>query len=121
MKHFCVIHRKANPLTKEKDYGNIEYKWKLVNIKTNKKRKLITQMNYRLREGNGKCIYAIGFKDSGKSIGITYKELDETIFNLIDSINEICADIYKLIIFIDNNLYCAKIFINKKIDYNDIF
>ena len=50
MKHFNIIHRKAKSLKKEQDDGYIEYKWKLVNITKKKISKIITQMNYRLRE-----------------------------------------------------------------------
>jgi hypothetical protein len=47
---------------KENDEGNIEYKL-IINKK--KTTKLITQFFFRLREGNGKCIYIIGIDDNG--------------------------------------------------------
>jgi elongation factor 1-alpha len=120
MKYFSVIHRKAKPLKKEKDDGYIEYKWKLVDIQKTKFIKITTQMKYRLQEGDGKSIYAIGFDDNGNSLGISYKELQSTLLNLVYVINELNADIYKIMVFIDdNNLYCAKLFINKEL--NDDF
>ena len=49
-------------LDKENDEGNCEYK-----LVINKKKyiKLTTQFFFRLREGNGKCIYIIGIDDNG--------------------------------------------------------
>ena len=109
-----VIKRRAKCLKQERDDGNIEYKLKLVNICGKKRSKLISQMSYRLREGNGKSMYAIGFLDCGKAIGITKYELKITLNNLFLVINKISADISKILIFKENVCYCAKIFINKK-------
>lgn len=79
-------------------------------------------MKYRLREGDGKSIYAIGFDDNGNSLGISYKELQSTIFNLLYVINELRVNIYKIMVFIDDNyLYCAKIFITKDLLNDDFF
>ena len=41
----------------ELDYGNVEYKLKLIDLTREKIQKRITQMEFRLREGLGKCFY----------------------------------------------------------------
>lgn len=108
-----IIKRKADSLKKEKDDGHIEYKWKLINIEKKRFMKIITQMNYRLNEGNGKSMYAIGFLDDGRSIGITYNEMETTLHHIKNAAKHINADITKILIFIENNNYWAKIFLSK--------
>ena len=44
----------------ELDNGNTEYKLKLINVDRIKLQKRITQMKFRLHEGNGECHYLIG-------------------------------------------------------------
>lgn len=72
----------------EIDYGNREYKLKLIfrqDQRTAKMNKLATQLNYRLGEGDGKALYFLGVSDGGKSWGIPRDELDITIQFLIDT------------------------------------
>ena len=63
----------------ELDYGNTEYKLKLINVDRNKLQKRITQMKFRLHEGNGECHYLIGVEDNGNPIGINEVEMKESI------------------------------------------
>ena len=63
----------------ELDYGNTEYKLKLTNVDRNKLQKRITQMKFRLHEGNGECHYLIGVEDNGNPIGINEVEMKESI------------------------------------------
>jgi GTPase len=63
--------RRARSLKKERDDSYVEYKWKLIEIERSKLIRLTTKMNYRLNEGEGKSIYAVGFTDDGYAIGIT--------------------------------------------------
>ena len=99
MTYVIIVDKKANSLKKERDDGNIEYKWKLLNIKRTKLIRLITQMNYRLNECNGKSMYTIGFLDDGTAIGITKSELSLTLCNIILAVKELEA-VLKKIIFI---------------------
>ena len=121
MRNVTVIKRKAKSLKKERDDGYIEYKWKLVNIERNKLIKLITQMNYRLNEGEGKSMYAIGFADDGCSLGITHSEMKITICNIVSAAKELEADIIKVLIFTDATRYWAKIFLHKEYLFDRIF
>jgi len=115
MKNVTLIKRKAKPLKKEKDTGFIEYKWKLVNIERNRLIRLITQMNYRLNEGNGRSMYAIGFSDDGCALGITNIEMKSTLNNIYSAVEELGAEIIKTLLFTENESYWAKIFIRKTI------
>ncbi|CAF3036359.1 unnamed protein product [Rotaria sp. Silwood2] len=71
-------------LPPEPQEGNIEYKLKLVDPNPFRLEHLITQMNWRLQEGQGEALYEIGVAvlgtvDSGKSslVGVcTHDELD---------------------------------------------
>jgi len=115
MNNVIVIKRRAKSLKKERDTGYIEYKWKLVNIERNKLIRLTTQMNYRLNEGNGKSMYAIGFSDDGCSLGITHIEMKSTLESICSAVEELGAEIIKTLLFTENENYWAKIFIRKSI------
>lgn len=55
-----------NHLPPEPQFGNIEYKLKLINPTKQRLDHLVTQLKWRLNEGNGEAIYEIGVTDSGK-------------------------------------------------------
>jgi len=121
MRNVTIIKRKAKSLKKERDDGYIEYKWKLVNIERNRLIRLITQMNYRLNEGEGKSMYAIGFADDGCSLGITHFEMKLTLRNIVSAAKELEAEINRVLIFTENQNYWAKIFLRKEHTYGSIF
>ena len=66
----------------EKYYGNIEYKVVFNTKNILKIQKYTTQMNFRINEGNGEAIYVIGINDNGKVIGLTDKQISDTILIL---------------------------------------
>ena len=83
-------------LPQEKYYGNIEYKryfniskninffikdidYDLKNYNKARLDKYTTQLNFRLNEGDGNCIYLIGVNDSGSIYGLNEAE---TEFNI---------------------------------------
>jgi len=56
--------------SQENYYGNVEYKL-LFNVRTKfRLDKYITQLNYRINEGNGYAIYIIGITDEGYVVGL---------------------------------------------------
>lgn len=63
---------------KERYYGKIEYKLKLNNTSEKRMEKLITQMLFRIREGQGECFYVIGVEDNGNPLGLKQDELEES-------------------------------------------
>ena len=47
-------------LEPESDEGNVEYKLRLKDPSTMRFQQLVTQMKFRLSEGNGECFYYLG-------------------------------------------------------------
>lgn len=62
--------------------GNIEYKLKLVNPSPSRLEHLVTQMKWRLREGNGEAIYELGVEDKGLLVGLTEREAADSLNTL---------------------------------------
>ncbi|CAM9243893.1 unnamed protein product, partial [Sphacelaria rigidula] len=54
----------------EDDEGNVEYKLKLVDPPLDRLEHLVTQMNWRLNEGKGECMYMLGYADDGRATGV---------------------------------------------------
>lgn len=52
-------------LPPEPEFGNVEYKLKLISPSKLRLNHLVTQLKWRLNEGNGEAIYEIGVTDSG--------------------------------------------------------
>ncbi|KAK8752942.1 hypothetical protein OTU49_008362 [Cherax quadricarinatus] len=69
-------------LPSEPQEGNIEYKLKLVNPNHERFKRLVSQMQWRLREGLGEAIYEIGVEDSGILLGLTQEELEASMKTL---------------------------------------
>ena len=63
----------------EDDKGNVEYKLALIDPSPKKLDTLITQMGYRIQEGDGKAIYWIGVMDDGRTIGIAEWAFNHTV------------------------------------------
>ncbi|KAJ1354918.1 GTP binding protein [Parelaphostrongylus tenuis] len=81
----CVgeqISKTQNRLPPEMELGNIEYKVKLVNPSSLRLQHLITQMKWRLREGQGEAIYEVGVEDNGQLCGLSDVELEESLITL---------------------------------------
>lgn len=66
-----------NHLPPEPEFGNVEYKLKLISPSKHRFDHLVTQLKWRLNEGNGEAIYEIGVTDSGK------RELQNLIENFL--------------------------------------
>ena len=62
--------------------GNIEYKLKLLNPSASRLEHLVTQMKWRLQEGQGEAIYEIGVADSGFLRGLSDQEMEDSIATL---------------------------------------
>ena len=100
-------------LEKEKDDGNIEYKRELLNLNDDKINKRMTQMKYRIIEGNGEAFYFIGIKDNGKIYGLNIEQYNESINNLKLIANKIDCTVIKITEKINNNLYIGEYLIRE--------
>ncbi|CAF4977968.1 unnamed protein product [Rotaria sp. Silwood1] len=69
-------------LPPEPQEGNIEYKLKLVDPNPFRLEHLITQMNWRLQEGQGEALYEIGVEDCGTLSGVSSEELEASLATL---------------------------------------
>jgi GTPase len=75
------------------DSGNVEYKLNLVNCSPERVEHLVTQLQWRLAEGNGEALYELGVGDDGEVIGMTTEERQATLATLTTMASQIPADI----------------------------
>ncbi|XP_050313463.1 GTP-binding protein 2 isoform X2 [Anthonomus grandis grandis] len=66
-------------LPPEPQVGNVEYKLKIVNPTKQRFEHLVTQLKWRLREGNGEAIYEIGVEDSGILTGLSKRDMTASL------------------------------------------
>ncbi|KPI90496.1 hypothetical protein ABL78_0426 [Leptomonas seymouri] len=66
-------------LTAEDDEGDVEYKWRLTGISATRFQHLVTQMQFRVSEGRGQCLYELGVSDDGTPRGLTRRDFDESV------------------------------------------
>lgn len=66
----------------EDEEGSCEYKWRLIKLTDARFQELVTQMKYRLAEGDGECRYEVGLEDNGLARGLDEDELNESIGNV---------------------------------------
>ena len=112
-----ITDKIGNIFEPEKDDGNIEYKWKLVNLSSERIERLITQMKYRIAEGSGEALYEIGIADDGFAKGVNLQEYEESLKNLENMATKcdaVCSIITKK--EISNGIYIAEVLVRKKVD-----
>ena len=83
-------------LPPEPQMGNIEYKLKLVNPSATRLEHLVTQMKWRLREGNGEAIYEMGVEDNGIMTGLTEEDMDSSLDTLQEMARRLGATVQVL-------------------------
>lgn len=62
-------------LEPESEYGNVEYKLRLTDPTPERIERLVTQLKWRIREGQGEAILILGVKDNGILVGLTSDEI----------------------------------------------
>lgn len=81
--HVHPQQQQQNPqqhsLTAEDDEGDVEYKWRLTGISAPRFQHLVTQMQFRVSEGRGQCLYELGVSDDGTPRGLTKKDFEESV------------------------------------------
>lgn len=76
--------------------GNVEYKFQILPSSADRFDRLVTQLNWRLTEGDGLCIYEVGVLDDGTLAGIPLEDMRKSLANLcamaqfLDAKIEIC-------------------------------
>lgn len=79
-------------LMPEDDEGSIEYKWRLVNPSCDRFTQLVTQLNFRLSEGNGEAIYELGVEDNGRKRGLPPAHLAASLETLTKMAHQLGAE-----------------------------
>lgn len=77
-----VLSQQHQHFPPESEDGAVEYKRMVCTCTPQRLQQLTTQMQYRLREGLGKCTYRVGVDDDGFARGITEDELAVSFGNL---------------------------------------
>lgn len=88
-------------LEAEDDEGNCEYKWRLTDITEDRFQHLVTQMKFRVAEGQGRCLYEIGVADDGAAVGLCdedYYESIATVRRMADSLGFQMKIVYERVI-----------------------
>lgn len=62
-------------LKRESDTGPVEHKWRLKRPAPVRFQQLVTQLRFRLGEGNGECFYYVGVHDDGSLVGLSEGDL----------------------------------------------
>jgi elongation factor 1-alpha len=96
---------KPSKLDPELEEGNIEYKRYLFNLTDIRYQQLLTQLQWRLGEGDGEAIYYIGVNDDGNYFELTRDQQKESISN----IKRLIKDAKSKIISFDFNKYFIRV------------
>ncbi|KAI9058093.1 hypothetical protein FKP32DRAFT_1606993 [Trametes sanguinea] len=88
-----TLHNGIPKLVPEVEEGNVEYKLKLTNISNARFARLVTQLKWRLLEGGGQAYYELGVADSGALIGLSRRDLEESLETLEMMAGEIGASV----------------------------
>ncbi|WFD30583.1 hypothetical protein MSPP1_001604 [Malassezia sp. CBS 17886] len=68
------------PLRPEEDEGgNVEYKYQILPTTADRLDRLVTQLSWRLTEGEGTCIYEVGAMDDGTLAGLPLDDLTQSL------------------------------------------
>ncbi|CAL8088662.1 unnamed protein product [Calicophoron daubneyi] len=96
-----------NHLPPEVEMGNIEYKRKLVDPTPNRFEHLVTQMKWRLNEGDGEAIYRLGVDDDGNISGLSPNELTPSLRTLTRMAHRLNATVKPLREWIVDPAICS--------------
>lgn len=106
----------ATHLGQEDDEGSVEYKWKLVGITPDRFEHLLSQMKFRVTEGQGECIYEVGVADDGLPKGLAESDFLETLATLRRMADRLQCDlsvVYEKVVQESPLLKCAEVMVRK--------
>lgn len=75
-------HGKLSLAPEEDRSGNVEYKLQILPLCAERFERLVTQMQWRIMEGGGACVYKIGVEDDGRLAGISQADMRQSLGNL---------------------------------------
>jgi GTPase len=101
--------------------GNIEYKLKLINPSKQRLDHLVTQMKWRLNEGDGECFYQIGVSDNGFLHGLNDNDMASSMATLKLMAGQIGASIQMLKRkILPTGRMCCEVLVRKMSDAKNI-
>lgn len=108
-------------LPPEPEYGNIEYKLKLISPSKQRLDHLVTQLKWRLNEGFGECYYHIGVSDNGVLHGLKTDEMKNSLATLKAMASQLGAttSVLKRRI-LSNGRICCEVLVRKCSDTKNI-
>ena len=92
-------YKKATARSQEIEEGHHEYKLMLTKLTDEQFRHRVTQLNWRLNEGNDVAFYHLGLLDNGLPKGLPPEDLEESLMSLrrmsdavgcTMTVNEVC-------------------------------
>ena len=92
-------------LPPEVEFGNKEYKLKIIPDNDFRLEQLASQMKWRINEGNGTAFYFLGIEDDGTVKGLSKEDFSVSIKNLNKIVKFINAKIIKIESKENNKLY----------------
>jgi hypothetical protein len=106
-------------MDKESYYGFVEYKRYIKITNPLKHNSLVSQLKYRLIEGNGQCVYMIGVEDNGTIYNMSDEDYEESNENLKKMCISANAEIISTKKITQGDKYYYKIIINDVITENE--
>ena len=107
-----ILRDCTESLQQEDDEGAVEYKWRLVGVTKARFQHLVTQMKFRVGEGDGECIYELGVEDNGHPRGLIDDDFDESVSTLQSMARHLkyrCSVVYERLVCQKPRLRCAEV------------
>lgn len=108
----------------ENDEGAVEYKLKLYRTRGPRFEQLVTQLRFRLSEGNGVAWYYLGVMDNGHLLGLPPDELAATFASLQAMARAVHAQcrVERVLAGQQGQCLCAKVWLNatERVDFQDV-
>ena len=105
----------------ENDFGNIEYKRHIILSSSEKIHRYISQIKWRIIEGNGTAYYLIGVNDDGTISNISKTVLEKSLINFKKLISALNYKIKNILLsnYCERQFYIIQIYSDLDI-YNDL-
>lgn len=115
----CGLLKDRAVLDNENDEGAVEYKWCLADVSADRIRHLVTQMQFRISEGAGQCVYEIGVADNGVPLGLEDTAFDrslETVRRMADELDVVADVVYERTVSTTPRRRCAEVRVRRLVD-----
>mmetsp|Transcript_45150 Transcript_45150/g.113152 ORF Transcript_45150/g.113152 Transcript_45150/m.113152 type:complete len:632 (-) Transcript_45150:431-2326(-) len=108
-----AVFERVEVMESEPQEGNVEYKLMLLSPSEERLEHLVTQMLWRLAEGQGEAIYEIGVEDDGSCTGLSPQDLEESLVTLRTMASRLNAHVTPLRNIEGKKGKCAEVLVRK--------